>query len=387
VSGAAGERVTVLVFHGDHAASAPERLMAGGWAACALDAIELALACPLVDRVVLVTNSDDLSTAAGRLDRVELERDPPDQPFHFGQYLQTAIRAHTIRRPLYFGAAAAPLLSAAALEAICRRLIDADRTVVTNSAGSADFFGFHPADALGRVPLPASHDNSLPRLFRDIAGLHAEVLEQALETSFDVDTPSDLAVLAVQTRVKRHAARYVRSIGLDTARVEAAMAPLIQRNTRKTLIGRVRTELWGSPDLGIRGPRRLYVEERLMQSYGRHTRGEVRSLLGDLYQAIGPRRFFERLVDYSDVIMFDSRPLLYHLSPAAADRPADRFRSDLGLPDEISDPVLKEFTAAAIACPIPVILGGQNIVAGALWALVQEAWDRADAGLLSVEPA
>jgi hypothetical protein len=130
----------------------------------------------------------------------------------------------------------------------------------------------------------------------------------------------------------------------------------------------------------------LYVEERLMQSYGRNLRGEVRSLLADLYDAIGADRFFARLGEYSDVIMFDSRPLLYHLSPGTATRPADRFNSDLGHVDDITDALTKEFTAGALACSAPVILGGQNIVAGALWALVQEAWDRADAGILAVKP-
>lgn len=360
--------------------------MAGGCAACALDTVELALACPLVDRVVVVTNSDALEAAAARHERVAVDRDAPEEPFHFGRALQAAIRKHDIARPLYFGAAAAPLLSPATLEDVCHRLLAADRTVVTNNAGSADFFGFAPADALGRIPLPATGDNSLPRLLTRQAGLKADVLPPAVETTFDVDTPTDLAILSVQTGVKHHAKRYVESHALGTDRLERAMPALILRDTRKTLIGRVNTELWGTAELGIRGPRRLYVEERAMQSYGRHTRGEVRSLLAELYAAVGAARFFSLLAEYSDVVLFDSRPLLYHLSPGLARLPADRFRSDLGSADEIGDTVTREFTAAALASPVPVILGGQNVVAGALWALVQEAWDRADAGLLAVQP-
>ena len=37
----------------------------------------------------------------------------------------------------------------------------------------------------------------------------------------------------------------------------------------------------------------------------------------------------------------------------------------------------------ALACSVPVVLGGRNVVAGGLWALAQAAWDRADAGLLA----
>ena len=379
------QQVTVLVFHGDHAATPVERLMADGWAACALDTIDLALACPLVDRVIAVTNSDALAARAGALDRVEVERDQPGEPFHFGRALQRAIQAHDVSRPLYFGAAAAPLLSPATLEDVCRRLLAAERTVVTNNAGSADFFGFSPAGALGRIPLPESGDNSLPRLLARQAGLQVDVLPPTVEATFDVDTPTDLAILSVQTAIKPHARRYVESQTLDTSRLERAMPALILRDTRKTLIGRVKTEFWGTSELGIRGPTRMFIEERAMQSYGRHTRGEVRSLLAHLYEAIGAERFFARLSEYSDVVLFDSRPLLYHLSPGLARRP-ERFLSDLGQPDGIEDPMLREFTAAALACPVPVILGGQNVVAGALWALVQEAWDRADAGLLAVQP-
>ena len=385
MSATARERVTVLVFHGDHAASAPERLMADGCAACALDTIELALACSLVDRVVAVTNSEALASSAGSLDRVDVERDSATEEFHFGRALQAAVRKYAVRRPLYFGAAAVPLLSPETLEGICHRLLESERTVVTNSAGSADFFGFHPPEALGRIPLPAAHDNSVPDLLARLGGLRVDQLDPAVQTTFDVDTPTDLAVLAVQTGIKHHARRYLESSRLDVHALETAMPLLIREQARKTLIGRVKTELWATGAMGLLGPKRLFVEERGMQSRGRHTRAEVRTLLADLYVALGAQRFFERLAEYSDVILFDSRPLLYHLSPGILQLPADRFRSDLGEVDAITDPTVREFTAAALDCPVPLILGGQSVVAGALWALVQEAWDRADAGVLAPE--
>jgi len=61
----------------------------------------------------------------------------------------------------------------------------------------------------------------------------------------------------------------------------------------------------------------------------------------------------------------------------------DRFASDAGDLDAIGDPDARAFTAAALAAPVPVVLGGRNVVAGGLWALAQAAWDRADAGLLA----
>jgi hypothetical protein len=379
------DRVSVLVFYGDHARSAPERLVSGGCAAAARDLVDLALGCPLVDRVVVATNAPSFARTVPESSRVVVEVDPPGQAFHFGRLLQSLIEKHGIRRPLYFGAAAAPLLSAAGLEAICARLLTVERTVLSNNQGSADFYGFSPVEALRRVPLPDTQDNNLPYLLsRPGGGLRSEVLEPAIEHSFDVDTPTDLAVLAVQSSVKPHAKRYITSTGLRTDRLEAAMPRLLGRHSQVTLIGRVNTALWGKAQSDIPGPKRLYVEERNMKSFGRDVRGEARTILADLYQALGARRFFAKLAEYSDVVLFDTRVLLYHLCSGISQ--ADRFSSDLGEVAAIQHPLARDFTAAAIACDVPVILGGHNIVSGALWALVQEAWDRADAGLIVAPP-
>jgi hypothetical protein len=374
------EPVTAIVFYGDHAGSAPERLMQGAWAACARDTIDLALACALVDRVIVSTNSESFAEALPGMPRVTVERDQDGESFHFGRVLQSLIEKHHVRRPLYFGAASAPLLSAQTLESVCRRVSEAESLVIANGF-SADFFAFTPVSALGRIRLPDSQDNAIPRLLSRQAGLELEILPRSVESSFDVDTPTDVFVLGAQSRIKQHARRYVESLPNDRSHIERAMPLLVARDTRKTLIGRVNTELWGSPELGIRGPRRLFVEERLLKAYGRELRGEVRTLLGDLYQAIGARAFFAKLEEYSDVLLFDSRPLLYHLVPEIC--PADRFNSDLGDVDAIQNPIAREFTTAVLACEIPVLLGGHSIVSGALWALVQEAWDRLDAGLLT----
>lgn len=156
---------------------------------------------------------------------------------------------------------------------------------------------------------------------------------------------------------------------------------LLGRFSQVTLIGRVNTMLWGQNQSDIPGPKRIYAEERNMKSFGRDVRGEARTLIGDLYQLLGPERFFAKLAEYSDVILFDTRVLFAHLGLQLSAN--DRFASDAGAVDAIQDPIAREFTAAALACDVPVILGGQNIVSGVLWALVQEAWDRADAGLLT----
>jgi hypothetical protein len=117
---------------------------------------------------------------------------------------------------------------------------------------------------------------------------------------------------------------------------------------------------------------RLFSEERGMQAAGRGGPGEARSVLAFLLQEVGPARFFEQLAELGNVACIDTRPMLSHLGIDAS-RP-DRFNSDLGRPEQIIDPRLREFTEAAVAAPLPVILGGHSLVSGGLMLLTEAAW-------------
>lgn len=378
------DRVTLIVFLPNGGRTGPERLVAGGKVATTLDLIETGLECPLVDRVVVATDSVELARRLHDYDRVILERDDPDETFHFGRRLLEIVERYRIGRPLYFGGGSAPLLAPESLEELCGRLLSTERTVIANNIWSADFFGFSPREALRRVQLPARHDNNLPFLLSRQAGLQAEPLEMAIENTFDIDTPTDLAILKLQGTAKPHARRFLDSVDLNTDPLEAVMPNLLSLHSQITLVGRVSTAIWGRPMTDIPGQKRLYVEERGMKASGREARGEVRSLMGFLTESVGPERLFEYLASFSHAIFFDTRVLFNHLKLNLSDN--DRFASDLRDVDAIEDPVARRFTAAACECPVPVILGGQNIVSGALWALTQEAWNRADAGLIAPSP-
>lgn len=384
----AGGKVTLIVFAAGERPSPAERLLDQGLVAAAHDLVELGLECPLIDRVIVVTGSDELAGRVAGVPRVVVDRDHPGEPFHFGRRLAEVVERYEVQHPLYFGGGSAPLFSSDSLEELCRRLLEADHTVIANGVPggwTADFFGWTPPAWLRRVQLPAHQDNNLPYLMTRPGGLQLDTLEPAIENMFDIDTPPDLAILKLVGSTPQHLRAYLDDLALDTSRLEAVMPLLVEQRSQFTLIGRVKTDLWGKMPTDIPGPKRLFVEERGMKGNGREARGEVRSLVGHLYEAMGPERFFEHLADMSDAIFFDTRVLFNHLHLKLS--PADRYASDMGDVDAIQNPAAGEFTACALACPKPVILGGQNVVAGALWALVQEAWNRSDAAMFGAAPS
>lgn len=374
------DNVDVVIFLGSGGPTPPEQLVARGREAVAHDLVELVVACPLAGRVVVATSSPSFADRLASDSRVVVDRDDPERPFHFGQRLVELVELYGMRRPLYFGGAAAPLLSAARFHELCARLLSVERTVIANNARSADFFGFTPPAALRRVDLPGQLDNSVPLLLSHQGGLQVEALAPSIENTFDIDTPTDLAVLKAHAGARAHGRAYLDQTQLHTERLEAVMPLLVDLNAQLTLIGRVNTGIWGQSTSDIPGARRLYVEERGMQAAGRDVRGEVRSLVGHLLEAVGPERLFAQLASYSDAVFFDTRVVFHHLHLTLS--AADRFASDLGDLEAITNPIARAFTAAALACEKPVVFGGRGIVSGTLWALTQAAWDRADASLL-----
>jgi hypothetical protein len=101
----------------------------------------------------------------------------------------------------------------------------------------------------------------------------------------------------------------------------------------------------------------------------RQDRGEVRSLIARLLELVGPEGFFAELARLVDAAIIDTRVLMAAAGYYPGD--ADRFASDLFVPDLIADPWLRDFTAAAANASIPVLLGGHGVVGGGLYALAE----------------
>jgi len=362
-------RVTLLIMTGVHNASEAETMMAGARQAITQDIIERARTQAGIDEIVLGTNAPllaDWAVSQG----VDVERDPPGGKFHFGQRLRELANKHHAQRLFYMGGGSGALLSAEEMAQIVQRVQAAERVLVTNNFYSTDFAAFTPASVLEDIELPAI-DNDLGWVLAEKAGLPNESLARKASTQFDVDTPTDLMALSLHPGAGPHTHAFLDGLHLDTSHLTQALHVLMDRNAEVLVAGRVSAAVWEYLQRATACRVRLFAEERGMRASGRQARGEARSLLGYYYQQVGPRHFFDTLAQLGQAVFLDSRVIFVHLGvwPSAS----DRYNSDLRRPELIADPVVREFTLAAMAAPVPVILGGHSLVSGGLYALVEAA--------------
>jgi len=366
------DTLPVLIMTGTNENSEPERMVSLTRQAITLDLVERALTVPKLWPVVVATNSKDLARKLGD-DPVQVELDPPQEPFHFGRRLAELIAQYKMERCFYLGGGAGPLLPAEQMAMIADQLLVEDQLLVTNNFYSSDLVAFGPTSVLSNHPLP-ENDNELAWLLGEDGNLVVRELPRTGATQFDVDTPMDLLTLSTHPKAGPHARAYLDSIELDTSALDAALPLMLDRDATILVAGRVSSATWGYLERETACSTRVLSEERGMRASGRQARGEVVSLLGHYLDEVGLERFFETLSAMGQAMFLDNRVIFAHrrLWPTAA----DRFHSDLRQPDQVTDPFVRAFTEAAIAAPVPVIMGGHSLVSGGMYALIEAAWAR-----------
>lgn len=336
--------------------------------AATLDAVERYLGAGL-SPVLLATNDPELAGAAGGMGAQVW---PTETPFHFGETLRAIVRTIQADGVVYSSGAALPLLSNAEIRFVLEAL-RAPQTVVVNNVQSADLIAWAPLHYLERVTEELRQDNFLGWLLRE-AGMERVLLPHSAAVHFDLDTPTDWLVLKESGLGGARVREALTTNPWSAARLEQAAAVLEQDLPEVALIGRVGTGIVDHVNKWLRVRLRLFSEERGMKALGREEAGLVWTVVGDLIEAIGPERFFATLAEGCDACFFDTRPLFAHRGRRVSEW--DRFSSDLGRVEEIKDPWVRRFTAAALGAPIPVVLGGHAVVTGGLWVLADRAIER-----------
>ncbi len=361
-------RVSVVVFEGGHTSSRVEEEMTRVRRALVLDLVDTLGGIRDVDEIIVGTNYHDLAQQA--TSRGATAQLIDETPFHFGRVLKSVIDEHGLERVIYLGGGAMPLLDRSDWQSIARCLKTQDDVVVVNNVQSADLVAFSPSSALDEIDLPEA-DNLLGWLLRE-HGLRRILIPNSARANFDLDTPTDIEILKLQTTVPLgpNTTRELKMLDWDTSRLETAWARMAVPYTEIALIGRVGPPVISIVNAALRCRVRVFSEERGMKALGREEDGKVVSLLGHFLDSVGPEAFFRHLADVAEVAMLDSRVLMAHWKEPQTS--ADRFYSDLGLPDLVENERLREFTQAYLEASIPVVCGGHNLISGGLWMMVEE---------------
>lgn len=372
---------TLVTFLGGFGRGPAESIVATACWAASLDTIEAALSTNAFDRAILVTDGE---TPAPDVPGVELDTD--GAPFHFGRRLAGVIRRHNPSSVVYMGGGSLPLLTPEGFTAIAQTL--ASGVAVTNNTYSSDLVAI-PLTPVAQGPSPehataavesVARDNALARALSERAGVTVESLPRTIETQFDIDSPTDMAVLSLAGLGGARLRAYLDALGLDLDRYRRVLPVFLDTNTQLLVAGRVGSHAWAYLERETACRVRLFAEERGMEAEGRAEAGAARSLLGFYLDSAGIGRLFETLAELGDAVILDTRVLLAHKRAHASRE--DRYLSDLGRYREITDPFLRDFTRAALEAPIPVLLGGHSLMSGGLMLLNEHAWQERDAGRL-----
>jgi hypothetical protein len=295
----------------------------------------------------------------------------PVEPFHFGRALAGFVAWSQAERFAYFGGASAPLLTPdLLLEAVDRLERSRGPAAVVNNYYSTDWALLSHARALLDLVDKLPTDNPIGWVLGHDSGHRVHPLPPSAATRADVDTPADLLLLARHPQLGPEVEAFLSRAPADCRdRVEAIRAVMNRPASNLTIIGRSSSHLWQSIERRAEIWVRLLIEERGMVASGRMERGQVRTLVGEILDAWGPRDFIERLAAMTDAVLWDTR--VWMATHGGWPASNDRFAADLGWADQVQDAGLRDLTQAINAAPIPILTGGHGVVSGSLYALVE----------------
>ena len=251
-----------------------------------------------------------------------------------------------------------------------QRLLDVarsgQRAALTNNRYSSDILAVGDAGLLRGMG--GQHgDNSLPRRLAERGVIVGELPGRA-RLAMDLDTPLDLALMALMAGVPRSLHELAAQADLTIPRLDELGALAVDPAAELLVAGRssARTLVWleRRPACRIR----FLAEERGLRTAPPGQR-PARTTLGRLLDARGPASLAALVAELADGAVLDSRVLLadhFGRGEGGWPSPEDRYASDLLRPAHITDPWLRALTESAAAARMPILLGGHTLVGPAL---------------------
>lgn len=360
---------TLVVFHGDSGDGAAESLLARVRIAAAKRSIEAAMDAGFATAIIA---TDDVGAFSGV--PAVIDPDTGDRPFAFAARLRELVARFGLARPVVMGSGSLPLLGTDDFRTIAAALADeTSPRAITNNFFSGDVTGWTPGSAIEGLGT-FERDNMLPRRLRDVASADIAVLPRTTATLFDIDTPTDVAILSLDPRLPAPLADVLRAEAPPVEPLLRIMPLLCDRTAEIVIAGRIGSQAWQHMERETACRVRVFSEERGMAAAGPDYR--PRSLVGFALEDAGPVRFFARMAELGDALILDRRVIEAHLGIEPPRE--DRFRADIGHSAGIENDTLREFVEAAAQAPMPVVMGGHSLVSGGLMLLNDLAWIEAD---------
>jgi hypothetical protein len=348
--------------------SRAERWVAQGRRAAACDLIQLLHSLGTVNQVHLLTGDPEAQDEFGGIDHLSISHSDPD--FNFADSLLRFAQDQDPEILLYFGAGSAPLLRRNTVEMLLDRVSESsDPFAIVNNIHSTDWAIFNDPMKINTIAHRLPTDNQLGWVLQNETSFEVDDLPFSSEARMDIDTPTDLIMLALHPDLGPITSDYLEANKVGADDRLAGIIDLLRGSARTlAIIGRSSSDALRVLEKNTQIWVRTFVEERGMVASGRLARGEVRSLLAEVVHKWGIEPLIDFMSSISDGVLWDTRVMMAHNKSWPTD--ADRFASDLGWIEEISDPKLREFTEHVVNAPIPITTGGHSVVSGGVTVLL-----------------
>ena len=284
---------------------------------------------------------------------------------------------------IILGSGAVPLLRHDDAGRLLGVALSGRREALTNNRYSSDICALGDAGVLCDMPALPS-DNPLPRWLEEKARVRVAELPGRDRLALDLDTPLDLALLAIAPGTPALLRELAVSAGLEIPRLAELRALAADPRRELLVFGRSGSRTLRWLERNVRCRVRFLAEERGLRAStalavdapAPEAIRPPRATLGRLLEVLGPGALAQAVGELSDGAILDSRVLMAdRLGPAEDAWPLaeDRFASDLLRADDVADPWLAALTSTAARSPLPILLGAHSIVGPGIPVLLRRA--------------